>query len=988
MENELAIPFINFDKKFVVDDKAIEYLSRFKQKIGLIAICGKYRTGKSFLLNKLMQFPGEKCPQEMEEIIESPSSAGFEVGPTINPCTKGLWILKKPIYVKDPENQSNLMPVFIIDTEGLEAIDEDKSHDTKIFVLALLICSLLIFNSRGTIDENALTTLSLVANLAESIKYSAHGSNDDDLVNQFPSFLWVLRDFSLRMVSETGDPITTKTYLENSLSETKGGNEAARSKNRIRMAIKHYFRERDCHTLIRPTEEEKKLQALNDTDDSELREDFLNQLSRLKEKVFRKVKPKKINGEYLNGPMIIELAKAYVDSFNRGGVPTIESAWDYMRTEENLKACNNSINIIKKEVANLQTKLPIDTEELKSFREIVRRSAEENFSKSVISGIPKEEEKEFLQKINKYLQEAMKDLESRNTSKSSELVKKHFEKNFKNIVRQNLREDKYPTYEDYEKDLETFKEEFKELFPGRHFEACLDPFLQKFNSQVHKDISMVATKKLEFQLATEKERVKRAERELIEGKEDLHKEKDRISKKLSDLENERIQNLSKIEILNEKLKYANNDKGEKVKMLEEKCQKLEAKLEEKEAKIEKLEDKLENNNSKMLESHNNMVRSSQQFMEAKDNMANENIQLKRTVETLNKKLDEMKFKSKEEDLVNNIIEKVSSKNDEENRKILQENTLLKDKISKIQEAYDTLDEQYRNACEQHEENKSVLENLLSAVKSKMNKKERERTSLVEINKHLNQFVRTQDQKNIELENKIDSMKRFKTSVKSSCALQCKGCKKTFETALFSAHASLCPLLEHNGLNLEVQECNVVTNQSTKEMHYVYKMMVSFAGDSWLENKTYKEFYKFHKKLLTLFPKDEFLGEFDFEKFDKYSSDTGDQKQHLSQQRLLFLQDYTRVLNKAYFCHSDYLKLVFDSNICDESSLTQQSSSAMLHIVRSKPAVTQPNNFGTSSSLNPSTTRLSDTEKKPKEEKYISFLSMSKTVRKDSCSYRN
>lgn len=38
MEQDLAIPFINFDKKFLVDERAIEYLSSFKQKIGLIAI--------------------------------------------------------------------------------------------------------------------------------------------------------------------------------------------------------------------------------------------------------------------------------------------------------------------------------------------------------------------------------------------------------------------------------------------------------------------------------------------------------------------------------------------------------------------------------------------------------------------------------------------------------------------------------------------------------------------------------------------------------------------------------------------------------------------------------------------------------------------------------------------------------------------------------------------------------------------------------------
>ncbi len=40
-------------------------------------VAGKYRTGKSFLLNR---------------VILNKKNEGFGVGPTINPCTKGLWV--------------------------------------------------------------------------------------------------------------------------------------------------------------------------------------------------------------------------------------------------------------------------------------------------------------------------------------------------------------------------------------------------------------------------------------------------------------------------------------------------------------------------------------------------------------------------------------------------------------------------------------------------------------------------------------------------------------------------------------------------------------------------------------------------------------------------------------------------------------------------------------------------------------------------------
>jgi hypothetical protein len=57
-----------------VSPEAIELLRNVKDRIGVIAVAGKYRTGKSFLLNRIL--------------LNKKDSCGFGVGPTINPCTK------------------------------------------------------------------------------------------------------------------------------------------------------------------------------------------------------------------------------------------------------------------------------------------------------------------------------------------------------------------------------------------------------------------------------------------------------------------------------------------------------------------------------------------------------------------------------------------------------------------------------------------------------------------------------------------------------------------------------------------------------------------------------------------------------------------------------------------------------------------------------------------------------------------------------------
>ena len=68
---------IDLVEKYVVSEEARQLLGDMHEKVAVIAVAGKYRTGKSFLLNR---------------VILNKRDGGFGVGPTINPCTKGLWV--------------------------------------------------------------------------------------------------------------------------------------------------------------------------------------------------------------------------------------------------------------------------------------------------------------------------------------------------------------------------------------------------------------------------------------------------------------------------------------------------------------------------------------------------------------------------------------------------------------------------------------------------------------------------------------------------------------------------------------------------------------------------------------------------------------------------------------------------------------------------------------------------------------------------------
>lgn len=130
-----AVPFIIYSQKdgFKLNPEAEEYLKSLDQnrKVAVISIVGKYRTGKSFLVNRvLLDKKGKK--------------AGFSVGPTINPCTKGLWLWRECLRNEETKDD---VDIILLDTEGFGGMDENSTHDSRIFLFSLLLSSFFIYNS-------------------------------------------------------------------------------------------------------------------------------------------------------------------------------------------------------------------------------------------------------------------------------------------------------------------------------------------------------------------------------------------------------------------------------------------------------------------------------------------------------------------------------------------------------------------------------------------------------------------------------------------------------------------------------------------------------------------------------------------------------------------------------------------------------------------------------------------------------------------------
>ena len=341
------IEFIKIDNegKCKLTKEAEEMLSKIESNLAVICIAGIYRSGKSYLLNRLLG-----------------RQDGFEIGPNITSCTKGLWIWGNTIKL-----QNRNIEVLIIDTEGLASAFEDRNEsiDMIIFCLSLLLSSLFIYNSMKNIDESAIENLALVLNFAKKIQSKYNEIND--YANNFPSFLWVLRDFALELIDNQGNNVTTKQYLENALREeninlisnnsyNKGILEEMNKKNDIRKTLKLFFRERDCFTLVRPVYEEKKLKIIDQLPVEELRPEFLSQMNKLVKKIFDNIRPKSVNGGFMNGPVFLNLIKMYINSLNNDNLPDINTSWKIVIDSQLKTAFNTGLDYYKNEMDNLDYK--------------------------------------------------------------------------------------------------------------------------------------------------------------------------------------------------------------------------------------------------------------------------------------------------------------------------------------------------------------------------------------------------------------------------------------------------------------------------------------------------------------------------------------------------------------------------------------------------------------------------------------------------------
>ena len=336
------IKLIDFSKGFKINEEALDFLRSIKDEIIIVSVIGKARTGKSYLMNLLLDLVGK--------------GEGFQVASSLQSCTKGIWLWGTP------KNSFNgKAKIVFLDSEGTSSIDKStKTYDSRIFALVSLISSLFLYNTYSNIDEHGINELSLAAHLSNAITTNSNIDKDELLTELSPKFIWIIRDFMLEKVHpETGQEISSKEYLELCLKNKRCG-KGAKDNNIIRQNIIKYFPERDCVTLVRPVDNEDDLKKLNSIPYNNLKPEFKMEFKILKDKIFKEALPKKLNGKKLTGPSLATLIEEFVKVINSGKIPNINNTWDSVIEKDvsdafykSYELFKNNLNILNLEKNNI-----------------------------------------------------------------------------------------------------------------------------------------------------------------------------------------------------------------------------------------------------------------------------------------------------------------------------------------------------------------------------------------------------------------------------------------------------------------------------------------------------------------------------------------------------------------------------------------------------------------------------------------------------------
>ncbi|CAI0434246.1 unnamed protein product [Linum tenue] len=301
-----AFPIVEPDPghtKLRLSREGLEAIRRIKNPIAAVAVIGPYRSGKSFLLNQLLSL---SCDE------------GFGVGHMRDTKTKGIWVWGTPVELDINGVKTS---VFYLDTEGFESVGKSNVYDDRIFALATVLSSVLIYNLPETIREADISRLSFAVELAEEFYgrfalFYSHGEGED-VAFEPSKLLWLIqRDFLQgKSVQEMVNEALRRV-------PNQDGDRNIDQVNQIRESLAIMGDNSTAFSLPQPHLHRTKLCEMKD---GELEQLYVSRRDKLKDLVSSIIRPKIVQGKSMNGEEFVAFLEQILEALNKGEIPSTGS---------------------------------------------------------------------------------------------------------------------------------------------------------------------------------------------------------------------------------------------------------------------------------------------------------------------------------------------------------------------------------------------------------------------------------------------------------------------------------------------------------------------------------------------------------------------------------------------------------------------------------------------------------------------------------------
>lgn len=238
---------------------------------------------------------------------------------------------------------------MFLDTEGFAANNISENYDAKIFAVATLLSSYLLYNSVKIIDQADIDYLELLARRTQLFALRSQMSRskwtnevNKDLLS-FPPLIWVVQDFA----QETINGETPTQWLHRLMTTH------SRENDLYEISLLDIFKSVDCHTLFLPAVKKRLLTDLSLAKEEDLTEEYKQERAQLIRKLKKEIVPKRKNQRPISGPELSALIEILVKAANDGSLADVPNRWDAFvnrlqqtATEDCLKFYETEMNVL------------------------------------------------------------------------------------------------------------------------------------------------------------------------------------------------------------------------------------------------------------------------------------------------------------------------------------------------------------------------------------------------------------------------------------------------------------------------------------------------------------------------------------------------------------------------------------------------------------------------------------------------------------------